>query len=88
MDLCALVGRNVRRERLAAGVTQEDLAHRTGWDRTYISDIERGIRNPSVRLLEDIATALGLHPALLLLEEPEAAIVRAALRGRPNDPSP
>ncbi len=69
-------------------MTQEDLAHRTGWDRTYISDIERGIRNPSVRLLEDVATALGLHPALLLFEEQEAAMVRAALRDTPDRDPP
>ncbi len=69
-------------------MTQEDLAHRTGWDRTYISDIERGIRNPSVRLLEDVATALGLHPALLLFEEKEAAIVQAALLDPADGSSP
>jgi DNA-binding XRE family transcriptional regulator len=48
MELCALVGLNVRRHRLAAGMTQEELAFRAGMDRTYLSDIERGRRNPTL----------------------------------------
>ena len=72
MDLCALVGRNVRRLRLAAGLTQEELAHRANLDRTYLSDIERGIRNPTVLLLRDVAAVLKVHPAVFLVEEREA----------------
>ena len=79
MDLGTLVGRNVRRERRAAGLTQEELAHRTGLDRTYLSDIERGIRNPTVLWLQDIADALSIHPAVLLVEEQEAPAVKMAL---------
>ena len=75
MDLCALVGRNVRRYRLAASLTQEELAYRAGFDRTYLSDIERGIRNPTVSLLQDIATVVGVHPAMLLVEEHEALLL-------------
>ena len=69
MDLCALVGRNIRRHRHVAGLTQEELAHRASLDRTYLSDIERGIRNPTLLLLQDVATVLGIHPAILLLQE-------------------
>lgn len=79
MDYCALVGRNIRRIRRAAHVTQEDLAHKTGLDRTYLSDIERGLRNPSIRWLQDVAAALSTHPALFLLEEKDAAAVRKLL---------
>lgn len=96
MDLCALVGRNVRRHRRAAGLTQEELAHRAGLDRTYLSDIERGIRNPTVLLLRDLAAVFGVHPAALLLEEAAAARlaeIRAPLpqaqrsgEGRPTPP--
>lgn len=82
MDYCALVGRNVRRERRAANLTQEDLAHETGLDRTYISDIERGRRNPSLRWLQDVSTVLKTHPALLLLEEGESEALRQILGNR------
>lgn len=73
MDLRALVGRNACRHRHAAGLTQEELAHRAGLDRTHLSGIERGIRNPVVLLLRDLAVVFGVHPAALLLEEDAAA---------------
>ena len=79
MDLCALVGGNVRRYRKAARLSQEDVAHRAGLDRTYLSDIERGVANPSVNVLLGIATVCGVHPAMLLLDEREAAMVAQVL---------
>ena len=79
MDLCALVGGNVRRYRKAARLSQEDVAHRAGLDRTYLSDIERGVANPSVNVLLGVATVCGVHPALLLLDEREAALVAEVL---------
>ena len=79
MDLCALVGRNVRRYRLAAGLTQEEMAYRAGFDRTYLSDIERGIRNPTISLIQDISTVVGVHPAMLLVEENEAEPIKGIL---------
>ena len=79
MDLCALVGANVRRHRRAAGLTQEELAHRANLDRTYLSDIERGIRNPTIMLLQDIAAVCGIHPAMFLLNECQAMLVAKLL---------
>ena len=79
MDLCALVGGNVRRYRKAARLSQEDVAHRAGLDRTYLSDIERGVANPSVNVLLGVAMVCGVHPALLLLDEREAALVARVL---------
>jgi transcriptional regulator with XRE-family HTH domain len=52
------LGKQVRELRKARGWTQEKLEEHSGLDRTYISDIERGIRNPSVRSLEKLAKAL------------------------------
>ena len=72
MDICALVGRNVRRHRQTAGLTQEALAFRANLDRTYLSDIERGIRNPSLLMMQDLATALGID-VIDLLEGSKAA---------------
>ena len=79
MDLCALVGGNVRRYRKAARLSQEDVAHRAGLDRTYLSDIERGVANPSVNVLLGVAMVCGVHPAMLLLNEREAALVARIL---------
>ena len=66
MELVVLFGRNVRRLRDAAGVSQEELAFRAGMKRTYLSDLERGTRNPSVRALGRIAEALNVEPSELL----------------------
>jgi transcriptional regulator with XRE-family HTH domain len=55
MDICHRVGRNLRRLREARGWSQEEMAHRAGLHRTYISGLERGVRNPTVTVLEKIA---------------------------------
>ena len=68
MDIRRRVGRNVRQIRKERGLTQEDLAFESGLHRTYISSVERGIRNPTVLVLADIATALRVSAARLLEE--------------------
>lgn len=65
-DVRAEVGERIRRARLAAGVSQEELSFRAGLHRTYISDVERGNRNVTVKTLVAIARALGIKPAELL----------------------
>ena len=52
-------GANIRKLRLKAGFTQRSLAVRSGLDVTYISGIERGGRNPSLKSLESVAKGLG-----------------------------
>lgn len=66
MDVVALLGRNVRLFRIAAGLSQEELAFRASMKRTYLSDLERGTRNPSVRALGRLAHALDVPPGKLL----------------------
>jgi transcriptional regulator with XRE-family HTH domain len=66
MDMRRLVGENVRRIRLSRGVTQEVLAERSGHPQQYVSDLERGLRNPTVVTLFEIAQALDTTPAALL----------------------
>lgn len=61
-----LLGRNVRHYRKLAGMTQEQLALEVGMERSYISDLERGTRNPSVRALGRLADALSIEPSALL----------------------
>jgi transcriptional regulator with XRE-family HTH domain len=57
-DVQKRVGQNLRRLRAERAVTQEDFATDSGFDRGYISGVERGVRNPSVLVLERIARAL------------------------------
>lgn len=52
-------GANIRKLRLKVGFTQRSLAVRSGLDVTYISGIERGVRNPSLKSLESVAKGLG-----------------------------
>jgi transcriptional regulator with XRE-family HTH domain len=66
MDMRRLVGRNVRRLRLKAGMTQEQFAERSGFSQQYISGLERGLRNPTVVSLYELAIALGANPIDLL----------------------
>lgn len=51
-------GGRVRAKRTSLGLSQEKLAFETGLDRTYISGVERGVRNPSLIILEKIAKGL------------------------------
>ncbi len=52
------LGKKVRSLRTEADLTQEIVAEMTGLDRTYISGIERGVRNPSLKNIEKLAKAL------------------------------
>lgn len=66
MDVVRLLGVNVRYHRKLKGMTQEQLAAAADMERSYVSDLERGTRNPSVAALGRIADALGLEPHILL----------------------
>lgn len=66
MDVVELLGANVRRYRKLKGMTQEQLGLEAGMERSYVSDLERGTRNPSVRALGRLAEALGIEPYALL----------------------
>ena len=61
------VGAAVRSRRKELGLSQEELGYKAKLDRTYISGVERGVRNPTVVVLEKIADALKI-PAYRLLE--------------------
>lgn len=68
MDVRRRVGLNVKRCRQEKGLSQEALAFEAKLHRTYISGVERGVRNPTVTVLEGIAVALGV-PSSSLLDE-------------------
>jgi transcriptional regulator with XRE-family HTH domain len=59
-DVRRMVGRNVKRLRTAAGLSQAELAERIGADRAYLSGLELGQRNPTIVTLWHIAKALGV----------------------------
>ena len=73
MDLVRLLGRNVREHRRRRGLSQEKLALEAGMKRAYLSDLERGTRNPTVRALGRLALALVLDPAELVRQADEPA---------------
>lgn len=54
----------------ARGISQEDFAGRVGLDRTYVSGIERGLRNPTLLVLLRLAQALEVSVTGLLEEPP------------------
>lgn len=66
MDICKQVGKKVRSLREEKGWSQEEFADRTGLHRTYISGIERGVRNPTVTIIAKMAIQLGVEPKELL----------------------
>lgn len=66
MDIVKLLGVNVRHHRKLKGMTQEELAAAADMERSYVSDIERAERNPSVAALGRLAVALNVEPAALL----------------------
>ena len=66
MDIQQKLGGNLRRERGKKGWSQEELAHEADIHRTYISDLERGARNPTVMVVGKLAKALGVSMGALL----------------------
>lgn len=66
MDMRKLVGRNVRAARVERGMTQERFAEVSGFSQQYISDLERGRRNPTIVSLHELAQALDVTPVQLL----------------------
>jgi transcriptional regulator with XRE-family HTH domain len=72
----ALVARNLRRLRVVRGLSQEILAADAGIDRTYVSRLERGLENPTVGMLEQLADAL------------DATIVEFFVVPAPGEPPP
>jgi transcriptional regulator with XRE-family HTH domain len=62
---CSKLGKVINALRKQAGISQEELAFRASIDRTYISQIERGVGNPSLLIVFKIAQALNTPMASL-----------------------
>ncbi len=53
------LGQRLRQRRRSLSLSQEELGHRSGVDRSYISGLERGVRNPTFSILSQLADAMG-----------------------------
>lgn len=68
MDIRKQLGERVKIQRMAQGLTQEELADKSGLSQQYISELERGLRNPTALTLLELANALEIHIASLFIE--------------------
>lgn len=66
MTLHQAFGKSLRELRESVGISQEKLAATSGLDRTYISLLERGLRQPSLSTIFVLAKALGRSPSALI----------------------
>ncbi len=66
MDVHDRLGRNLRQLRHTQNCSQEELARKTGINRTYLSDLECSRRNPSIELIDRLAEKLNVKPGDLL----------------------
>ena len=69
MDIVKVFGTNLRKYRMALGVSQEKFAEMCGLHRTYISDIERFQRSIALDNIQKIADALGIETYELFIDE-------------------
>lgn len=58
-----MLGEILRNARIAAGMTQEDLAFKAGVDRSYISILERDLKSPTLQMLFRLCRATGMSPS-------------------------
>ena len=75
MEIREVFAINMRRRRQAAAFSQEELAHRAGLDRTYISSLERGLYAASIVVVDRLARELGVEAADLL-QRPKVPVSR------------
>ncbi|HRK63501.1 MAG: helix-turn-helix transcriptional regulator [Hyphomonadaceae bacterium] len=66
MSLREVFARNLRRYRIAAGLSQEALAADADIDRTYVSALERSVYSASIDMIEKLAKVIGVEPSKLL----------------------
>ncbi|CAN7225274.1 helix-turn-helix domain-containing protein [Pararhizobium sp. LjRoot238] len=67
-DVCAILARNIKAARKRLNLSQEELADRAKIDRTYVSGIERQVRNPTITVVAKFAEALETTTADLLAD--------------------
>lgn len=83
-----LIAHNLKRIRLTQRQSQEALALEADVDRTYLSDLERGVANPSVDILDRLAKQLSVKTIEFFVEITDAAKPAALPRGRRTKAKP
>ena len=63
---CQIIGKTIATERKGHKITQDELAHRAGYHRTYMGVVERGEKTPTLWTLKKIAAELKMKPSELL----------------------
>lgn len=81
MEAKKLVGWNVRKHRVARGMTLEDVAVAARTNASYVAEVERGEANIGIELLDKLAGALALKPADLFIEPELGEKPPAPLKG-------
>ena len=66
-QISTIFGQVLREQRLSRGLSQEELALAADVDRTFVSQMERGIRQPTITTLMKLAGALGIQPSTLIV---------------------
>lgn len=66
MEIREILAHNLKAQRAANGLSQEELAHRAGIDRTYISSLERSVYAAGIDVVDRLAKVLGVEAADLL----------------------
>jgi len=66
MEIREILAQNLKRHRKAQGLSQEELAHRAGIDRTYVSSLERSVYAAGIDVVDSLAKALGVEAEDLL----------------------
>lgn len=73
-----MLGNALQKARKETGLTQEALAARAGVDRSYISEIEREVKSPTVKMLMRLCQAMGISAGAIVCE------LEAAQRRKPR----
>lgn len=73
MEIREILAFNLKRLRAQTGLSQEELAHRAGIDRTYVSSLERCVYAAGIDLVARLAKELGVEAAELLRKPQEGA---------------
>lgn len=71
MEIREVFARNLKAARRAKGLSQEELAHLAGIDRTYISSLERSVYNASIDVVDRLAAVLDIEASDLLKRRPD-----------------
>jgi transcriptional regulator with XRE-family HTH domain len=66
-QISTIFGQVLREQRISRDLSQEELALAADVDRTFVSQMERGIRQPTITTLMKLAGALGIQPSTLIV---------------------